>query len=111
MKLKNKIADMWFRHFPVLSKFEIHGRTQPKIAGGGQSKVQKGTLLMMMIWHQKKGTCSQKRDFFLPCPLLGTALKYVQIASADLGRGTTYELWPQRLPLNSMAEAQSSHHA
>ena len=41
-----------------------HGRTQPKIAGGGHSKVQKGTLLMMMIWHQKKGTCSQKRALF-----------------------------------------------
>ena len=58
-----------------------HGRTQPKIAGG-QSKVQKGTLLMMMIWHQKKGTCSQKGHFFQdyrgggapPCPPLGTAL-------------------------------------
>ena len=27
-----------------------------KLLGGGQSEVQKGTLLMMMIWHQKKGT-------------------------------------------------------
>ena len=42
----------------------LHGRTQPKIVrGGGQSEVQKGTLLMMMIWHQKKGTCSQKGHF------------------------------------------------
>ena len=61
-----------------------HGRTQPKIVGGGQSEVQKGTLLLMMIWHQKKGTCSQKGHFFPrlpgggahlpPCPPLGTAL-------------------------------------
>ena len=67
-----------------------HGRTQPNIAGGGQSEVQKGTLLMMMIWHQKKGTGSQKGHFFprlpgggggsppLPPPL-GTALTILYI--------------------------------
>ena len=38
--------------------------TQPKIAGGGHSEVQKGTLLLMMIWHQKKCSCSQKGHFF-----------------------------------------------
>ena len=57
-----------------------------KLLGGGQSAVQKGTLLMMMIWHQKKGTCSPKGHFFprlpggqlrpLPPPLLGTSLQY-----------------------------------
>ena len=41
--------------------------TQPKIAGG-QSEVQKVTLLLLMIWHQKKGTCSQKGHFFPRLP-------------------------------------------
>ena len=42
---------------PVERQSRIHGRMQPKIAGGGgPSEVQKGTLLMMIIWHQKKGT-------------------------------------------------------
>ena len=39
-----------------------------KMLGGGQSKVQKGTLLMMIIWHQKKGTFSQKGHFFPRLP-------------------------------------------
>ena len=56
-----------------------------KLLGGGQSEVQKGTLLMM-IWHQKKGTCSQNGTFptitrgaAAPCPppQLGTALLLV----------------------------------
>ena len=66
-----------------------HGRTQPKIAGegGGQSEVQKDTLLLLIIWHKKKGTYSQKGHFFHDypggsCPLpppppLGTALVHV----------------------------------
>ena len=58
-----------------------------KLLGGGQSEVQKGTLLLMMIWHQKKGTCSQKGHFFPrlsggqlpPAPRLGTALVLVTL--------------------------------
>ena len=34
-----------------------------QLLGGGQSQVQKGTLLLMTILHQKKGTCSQKGQF------------------------------------------------
>ena len=50
--------------FSLLPQCHEHGRTQPKalLGVGGQSEVQKGTLLMM-IWHQKKGTCSQKGHF------------------------------------------------
>ena len=34
----------------------------------GQSDVQKGTLLLLMNWHQKMGTCSQKGHFFHDYP-------------------------------------------
>ena len=39
-----------------------------KLLGGGQSEVEKGTLLIMMIWHKKKGTYSQKGYFFPRLP-------------------------------------------
>ena len=64
---------------------QMHGRAQPKIAGGGgQSEVQKGTLLLMMIWHKKRAPARKKSTFSprlpggggLPIPrCLGTALK------------------------------------
>ena len=76
---------VYMKQRPLLGDRCVHGRTQPKIARG-QSEVQKGTLLLMMImmhWHKKKGTCSQKGHFSPrlpggsspPCPPpLGTAL-------------------------------------
>ena len=42
------------------------------LGGGGQSDVQKGTLLLlMMIWHKKNSTFSQKGHFFLRLPGVG----------------------------------------
>ena len=50
--------------FYSLKDYNHHGRTQPKITGGGGgSEVQKGTLLLLLIWHRKKGTCPQKGHF------------------------------------------------
>ena len=48
-------------------------RSLKLLGGGGQSEVQNGTLLMMMIWHQKKGTgLLAKRALF--STITGTAL-------------------------------------
>ena len=55
-------------HIKYYVKAGLHGRTQPKIAGGGQSEVQKGTLLMMMKGHisikRKRAPVRKKGTFF-----------------------------------------------
>ena len=68
----------------------IHGRMQPKVVGGGQSEVQKDNLLLMMIWHQKKGTCSQKGHFFPQ--LLGGGRQLPPAPPAKYGHGIPYNV-------------------
>ena len=62
---------------------------------GGSPRFRKVTLLLLLIWHKKKGTCSQKGHFFLRLPggggPLGTALY------RSLANGYTKQTTPRPL--------------